>query len=363
MTTSTRAAEADRVELVYYWALNQIGNVSYEDAVDLWQDVPASEQAVTAGRWLAAAVRLVMTRRARARDLALAYYRLTRALRTGHSIRLPGREEGESVSLEALRDEFDAVVDQIDAETAPPALPDTSTGDSTPTTTEAVTAPLSDSVPTDPKPDYTDAMYEDDEDIVLEELAGLEDEIAAQERAAEEEAANALDQLGIENMLSKLEEAKKAEEAEKADAARKAAHEAAGRRQAASASRITMNAARGLVYSLADTDARVIGWARYSPSGTPCGWCAMLISRGAVYKSAASAGAQDEYHDNCRCIAVPIFDISQMDTDLFALNREYEALWNKHIRGKFGGDRALSEWRKLIRQMHKQNTATAREAA
>ena len=40
----------------------------------------------------------------------------------------------------------------------------------------------------------------------------------------------------------------------------------------------------------------------------PCGFCAMLASRGPVYKSSESAGIRaDRYHDHCFCTCVPVF--------------------------------------------------------
>lgn len=45
------------------------------------------------------------------------------------------------------------------------------------------------------------------------------------------------------------------------------------------------------------------------PVGETCAWCLMLASRGAVYRSAASAGAAGQYHGgNCDCEPVPSWD-------------------------------------------------------
>lgn len=354
MTSPARQAEADRVELVYYWALQQLANQLYPEFIELWQEVPKTSQAATAGWWLARAVELVMRKRARARDLAIAYYRLVRALRTGYTISDPVRDEDESVSLERLRDEFEAEVDQIAADA--PEIPASEQAVSD----EELELPV---VDPGPEPEYDDEDFEDDDSILIEEIADLDRLIEEEDRAAEEEAAIILDQLGIENMLNKLEQINREKELEAQEREANEAHEAAGRRSAAAAQRITMNAARGLNYSLADTDHRVIGWARYSRTGTPCGWCAMLISRGPVYKSRQSAqgGAeeQNKYHDNCRCIAIPIFFESQMDSELFELYRKYRDMWNSRIRGKYGGDAALTEWRRIVREDNRRMAAQA----
>lgn len=48
-------------------------------------------------------------------------------------------------------------------------------------------------------------------------------------------------------------------------------------------------------------------WRRVS-DGNPCAWCAMLVGRGAVYKSAATAtGTAGRYHFHCGCTAEEVF--------------------------------------------------------
>ena len=355
MTTPARQEEADRVELVYYWALNQLANQTVIESRDLWLEVPASQQAANSVTWLRAAIRHVMERRAEARELALTYYRLVRALRTGATIQDPSQDESGTVSLEGLRDQFEAVVDHIDAETSAEAPAEQPVDDETQAVPQPASEPLE-------QPQYNDSDYDEDDDILLEEIKELEALMEAEERAAEEEAANILDQLGLENLLKKLADAEAEAEAQRAEQRAQEAHEQAGRRQAAAAARITMNAARGLPYSLAEFDGRTLGWARYSRTGTPCGFCAMLISRGIVYKNAKSAGSsldsegnpvedQDKYHDNCRCVAVPIFLDAQRDSPLFELNRYYAQLWKTEIKDKGLG---ITEWRRLLRDLAKQ---------
>lgn len=53
--------------------------------------------------------------------------------------------------------------------------------------------------------------------------------------------------------------------------------------------------------SIADPSAR--GWQREGVGG--CGFCTMLIGRGAVYSEASVGFAS---HDHCSCVAVPAFD-------------------------------------------------------
>lgn len=71
------------------------------------------------------------------------------------------------------------------------------------------------------------------------------------------------------------------------------------------------NGARDAVIDNTTRDPQSRGYQRYSRvSATGCGFCQMLASRGAVYRSESSAsfGA----HDNCKCVAVPAFDGSPL---------------------------------------------------
>lgn len=376
MTSPARQAEADRVEQVFHWALVQIGVATIEDALALWQDVPRSEQAATSARWLSEGVELVMGYRAFTYEVALAYYRLVRALRTGSTVADPRRNEPETISLETLRDEFDALADQI-AEEVPVSQPqgaqdgpaDPSGGDAPTTGSEAVTD--DENALYEPRPEWQAEDENEDDDILLEEIANLDDLIREADEAAEQEAAEQLDRLGIENLLDKLEQIE-SDKAAEVEAARREAHAQAGARQAAAAERITLNAARGLVYSIGANDPRVLAWARYSQTGTPCGWCAMLISRGAVYRSASTAQRQgrnqeeNKYHDNCHCVPIPMFSDEQYaNSPLFALNREYQDLWkNGDPEWDLPKNPSLTQWRRYFRHKHERDgKAQAAQAA
>lgn len=55
-------------------------------------------------------------------------------------------------------------------------------------------------------------------------------------------------------------------------------------------------------------DPRDVRYARVPGGGETCEFCIMLASRGAVYRSAASAGELNHYHAHCRCRIVPMWD-------------------------------------------------------
>lgn len=72
---------------------------------------------------------------------------------------------------------------------------------------------------------------------------------------------------------------------------------------AGSAKRHVFNASRETV--IENTSREGATWARYA-SANACPFCRMLATRGDVYASEAAAGGGSSYHDNCRCMAVPV---------------------------------------------------------
>jgi len=327
VTTKAKLAEADRASIAFHIALTRIGFGTIEEAMALWTDVNPAKVAPTSGRWLNRAVTLVMSRRQWSRDLAFSYYRLVRALQTGATIKDPYHPNEPHPTLTSLRREFATAVDEVARVSGP-----TSTQGSAKAPQVAV-------------PDENDRL-------LVEELKQLREEDLRLEKAAEEEARIDLEALGPASLESRLKDLDPNASAKEMDAAREAAHQEAGARQAAAAERMALNGGRGALWSYSQQDSRVLGYVRISRTGTPCGWCAMLISRGVIfYKSAASATIAsdgDLYHDNCHCYAEPVFTMQQYASEKFALNRKYSAEWPTVTKG-LSGKAALSAWRKYIR--------------
>lgn len=324
--TAVRDAEADSASTAYHLALTRLGVDTVQDAIALWQHVPVQRTPALTTVWLRSAVNLVMTRRGAGRDLAMAYYRLVRALRTGRTIADPYHPDPSVVTLGMLRRQFATL------------------------STPAATTPAG-------------PIASDDGDrIEVEQIEDLRGEQERRERDAHAEAQDVLDQLGPLNLDRKTGVLDHSAPAVQVDAQRREAHAQAGARQAAAAERIAMNGARSTVWANADRDRRALGYIRVSTTGTPCGWCAMLISRGAVYKSKRGAEYSDgdKYHDNCHCIAEPVWTAEQAGSDRYALNRTYAQQWPQVTRG-LSGKAAVSAWRRFIRQQ--QATADRAEAA
>lgn len=96
----------------------------------------------------------------------------------------------------------------------------------------------------------------------------------------------------------------------------------------------TLRAGRDTVEGTQDTD--VIGYYRKTDAN-PCGFCAMLASRGLVYTADRNASKAtrsylddqnlDQYHASCRCQTLPLFEDTSMPTADRALADKYKALW------------------------------------
>ncbi|USH45843.1 hypothetical protein SEA_VIEENROSE_8 [Streptomyces phage VieEnRose] len=356
MTTPARAAEAERASVAFQTALSQIGARTVADALVLWQDVPPNARPETVSRWLARAIQMVLTRRGQSRELARAYYRLARALRTGTTVADPYHPEPTYVTLDTLRREFAAL-------TGEPQRPQEGRNEDAPTEGSGDSSQPAQPPAEQPDEDATEPDSESDDldRILVEELEGLREEEERLEREARAELERHLQELGPKNLDRKLDKIDPSAPATDVDRSRADAHAEAGARQAAGAERIALNGGRSTVWNHAQRDRRVIGYIRLSRTGTPCGWCAMLISRGPVYRSERSAeyGDGDKYHDNCHCYAEPVYTREQYNSSsLYALNRRYSELWPQVTKG-LSGDAAISAWRRFIRT---EQRAAAQEA-
>lgn len=360
MTSSARQAEADRAAIAFQTALTQIGAGTVAEALTLWKDVPVTSRASTSASWLRRAITLVMGRRRQSRDLARAYYRLVRALRTGTTVADPYHPEPTYITLDVLRDEFNALAGGAErpqeerSDDAPTEAPDSPSSAASSEPVEADEGVLDDD-------DSFLAEEEELDRILVEEIESLREAEERIEREAEEELRTVLEALGPDNLQKKVDKIDGARSADEVDELRDEAHREAGARQAAAAERVAMNGGRSTVWNHTQRDKRAIGYIRLSRTGTPCGWCAMLISRGPVYRSERSAeyADGDKYHDNCHCYAEPVFSREQYNSSsAYELNRRYEELWPKVTRG-LSGKAAVAAWRRFIRQEQK---AAAQEA-
>lgn len=338
--------EADRVELVYQYALAQLGAKTVAEVLALWQSVPTGQAAQTASVWLEKAATLILTRRGQARELGIAFYRVVRALRTGKTVAVD--ETTGPVSLELLRQEFEALVAEH-------------TGEGT----TSVTA--------ESEPDG------DDDSIEIEEAKGFAESLEDDDKLSPEYVDTLLEDMA-EAASAKVDAINPKMSSGDAKAEAKVIHAQHGAMIAAAGARVAMNGGRNATNQVSARDPQVLGWIRqHGKSDQPCYFCSMNISRRVLYKSAFTAGKGQrdvglpqflgdgmfKYHDNCHCTALAVYtDEDFTSNSKYAQNRYYGALWDKHIKGKFSGPDALNEWRKLLRRIRANDTnAAAPEAA
>lgn len=341
MIDAARLDESRLISLIFQDALNAFGVDVVADALELWQDVQPtpSQAAASSGRWLAKVDNLVALRRADARALAFSYYRYFRALHTGFTYPPLEGEVGKTVPLKELREEFYDLVNDM--------APDVLTS-SRPTADAAIKVEKAD-----------------------EDLAKTFDQLDAD---VNDYAREELDSKGYAVMLKKMADIDNSKPATEVDVKREAAHAEAGARQAAAAMRMVRVGGVDVIDKTAIQDKRALGYVRVSSTGTPCGFCAMLISRGIdnLYTSEANAefatakankrAEGEQYHDNCQCVSEAVYSEEQYNSNpKFDLNREMDAAWPKVTDG-LKGKEALTVWRRYIRARNTQLDERSRRA-
>jgi predicted component of type VI protein secretion system len=70
--------------------------------------------------------------------------------------------------------------------------------------------------------------------------------------------------------------------------------------------RAVAGADRGTIITNTRFDPTAVRYARHA-SANACAFCAMLATRQAVYRSEATAGMSEKFHDDCHCVAVPVW--------------------------------------------------------
>jgi len=113
-----------------------------------------------------------------------------------------------------------------------------------------------------------------------------------------------------------------------------------------SVERLVLDQGRTAIIDAVRDDRQAKGWARVTEPGA-CYFCAMLASRGAVYKSRETASFQAHTkHPNgsggtCRCHAEPVFNAYEPTAQI----RQWQADY-KRLKGENGGSLSLIQWRR-----------------
>lgn len=359
------AAEAEKAAIAFQVAMARLGALGAYEALTLWQSVSLSNLTGSMNTWLREVLDLVFTRRSEARDLAVSYYRLVRALETGKTSILPGDAGTGRTTIGELRNEFAERLDSTKVHV--PATPSEGSPLDPDMFEEDVfeDSGVADSEPVDVE---ISLVAGDDPDL---ELDAYDRWFEAQRKAEAARLEEELALLGGVNFEAKVKVIDDLSPAER-DALIRDAHLEAGTAAAARAERSIMDGARYEVTMRGKFDNRAKGFVRQAGRANPCGWCAMLISRGRIFyqsktsaqsssKKQAIASAMPEseakamdtaYHDNCWCYSVPVFSYDTYYTsETFEINREMAVLWRTQITEKnLTGKDALREWRRIIRE-------------
>lgn len=116
----------------------------------------------------------------------------------------------------------------------------------------------------------------------------------------------------------------------------------------ASAGKYALAAGRETITAATDRDPRASGWKRVTRSGS-CRFCRMLAQRGAVYKESSAFFAS---HGDCNCAAVPSWDQSAPEVDVFAYeaSARMSGLRQAAANGNKDAQRRIDEHNALIRR-------------
>lgn len=102
--------------------------------------------------------------------------------------------------------------------------------------------------------------------------------------------------------------------------------------------KLVLDAGRDTIISNAHRDPHAKGWARIPEPGA-CYFCALLATRGDVYKAQKQAGFKS--HDHCRCHAEPIFTAYEPSAQV----RQWRADYAKATRSVSGSKAKQLAWR------------------
>ncbi|MFJ4785149.1 hypothetical protein [Streptomyces sp. NPDC088794] len=146
------------------------------------------------------------------------------------------------------------------------------------------------------------------------------------------------------------------------------AMDAAAVRMVGSTQYLALEGARSVISKSVDSDDQATGWSRVTDAD-PCAWCAMLASRGPIYKSERTAGRDQnarfegdgafKYHDHCACQAWPAFTL---DEPFIGIAEKLYDDWLRETRGT-GGKRAVNAFRRWWEAEGRSAYATAGQSA
>jgi hypothetical protein len=122
--------------------------------------------------------------------------------------------------------------------------------------------------------------------------------------------------------------------------------EQARRQLVAGAEKLVLDAGRRTIIDNVKRDPKAHGWARVTEA-EPCYFCALLATRGAVYKHDT---ADFRSHDHCRCHAEPAFGPYEPPARV----REWQQLYSETTGGMSGSKNMQRAWRQAFQTAYPQ---------
>lgn len=356
-------SELAAVEELHQAAQARLGLAAAYLSLVEWESVAAINAAGTAAEWLVKSLRAVAAIRKMSRQLAISYYQLARALETGRTLGVPEGSAGD-VTLGELRKNFrDNALDIA-------SLPSTRTRSEDPDIRwfeetlraqdakgieNARSARIAD-VPVDPLiQNLMDVEGHDDtRPIKIDEYDWPEamsyDEVEHAYRVL-------LRKQAVDHSTKAVETIRSDEDLTPGKALNQIedAHSAAGSIGSGTVDALGMDGGREVINKAIRED-RLVKLVARGTSSDPCAFCAMLASRGFVYKSEKTAYVGDDVekvHINCHCFPIVRF---VRTSQLPEMNAYFQEKWYEVTDGLSGGD-ATRAWRRWIYAMRKANPA------
>lgn len=355
------ASEILALEELHQAAQSRLGLAAAYLSLVEWESVSALRAPATASEWLLKSLRAIAAIRKMSQQLAISYYQLARALETGRTFGVPEGSNGD-VTLGMLRKNFrDAAIDVA-------SLPSTRTRSDDPDirwfedTLKALDAKgdansrsiriaevridpliqnLMDVEGHDDTRPITIDHYDWPEAMSFERVESAYR--ALLRKQAVDHSADAVKTIRADESLSP----------ESAISQIEAAHEAAGSIGSGTVDAAGMQAGREVIQEAVRKD-RLVKLVARGTSADPCAFCAMLASRGFVYRNEKTAGLSDEvekFHINCHCFPIVRW---VRESELPELNAYFQEKWSEVTAGYSGHD-AVKAWRRWIYAQRKAN--------
>ena len=381
-------SEIEAIEEAHQAAQARLGIIGAYLAMADWTTVSATAATETSAGWLARCLRMIFGIRRYSRRLAQSHYQLARALETGHTLGLPEYSSNPAaITLDGLRKQYtDLLLEIATIDTEAPAdaegrwlharlLEELEAADANRRKIRLDASGLDPHIQ-----NLLDAADDEDSSVGVDEFDWLDD-------MTEQEVEDAFAKLLVKNAVAIQKDAadivRKNEDLtpDEALTAISESHATAGSMGAGKVDKYGISAGRDAINDAIQHDGRVEMFARKC-GPNPCYWCAMLASRGFVYKKSTgsttkrtttvggAAGNFEEgldgrpldvrkFHDNCHCTIISRWSLQ---SKLPEQNQFYKDAWLEVTKG-LGGKAAMSKWRSWMYARQRDELAALRVRA